>query len=367
MRETENVLHGTELLELRLRSLYERYGYRKYKMSRFEEYSLYLENRNFLKSDRVITFTDDRGKLLAMKPDITLSIVKSAAADGASERVYYSENIFRAASGSAEMREMRQVGLEYLGRVDLYAESEVLILALESLAAVGRDHIMGITHLGLVTGLLDATELPEREKASISRLIGQKNAHEIAALCAACGVGPTLSEKLCALASIYGTFPETRDALRNLVVNKATESAVAELCELYSILQAAGYGDALRVDFSIVNDLSYYNGITFQGFVEGIPESVLSGGRYDNLLQRMGKGGAALGFAVYMDELERLEAAESLPDTDILFIYPENAPAAEIAKAMRELTCRGRVYAATEPPAQMTYRELVEWKGEAAK
>ena len=140
-----------------------------------------------------------------------------------------------------------------------------------------------------------------------------------------------------------------------------------ELWGLYSILQAAGYGDALRVDFSIVNDLSYYNGITFQGFVEGIPESVLSGGRYDNLLQRMGKDGAAIGFALYMDALERLEAAESLPDTDILFIYPENAPAAEIAKAVRELTCRGRVYAATKQPPQMTYRELVEWNAEVCK
>jgi hypothetical protein len=54
-------------------------------------------------------------------------------------------------------------------------------------------------------------------------------------------------------------------------------------------------------------------------------------------------------------------------DFEGYILLDEDAPAAEIAKAMRELTCRGRVYAATEPPAQMTYRELVEWKGEAAK
>ena len=59
-------------------SLYEKYGYNRFKMNKFEQYSLYLENKDFLTSDRIVTFTDNTGRLLALKPDVTLSIVKGA-------------------------------------------------------------------------------------------------------------------------------------------------------------------------------------------------------------------------------------------------------------------------------------------------
>ena len=119
------------------------------------------------------------------------------------------------------------------------------------------------------------------------------------------------------------------------------------------------------MDFSVVNDLSYYNGITFQGFVEGVPESVLSGGRYDNLLHRMGRSGEALGFALYMDALERTLEAEALPEADILFLYPEDAPAADVARAVRQLSREGRVYAALTEPENMSFcRRVVYAAGE---
>ena len=60
-----------------LRALYKQYGYLPFKMSKFEEYDLYVQNKDFLVSDRVITFNDTNGKLLALKPDVTLSIIKN--------------------------------------------------------------------------------------------------------------------------------------------------------------------------------------------------------------------------------------------------------------------------------------------------
>ena len=77
-------------MQERLNRLYEQYGYRKFKMSRFEDYDLYAQNRDFLRQDRIITFTDADGALKALKPDITLSIMKSNGGD--SEKVYYNEN-----------------------------------------------------------------------------------------------------------------------------------------------------------------------------------------------------------------------------------------------------------------------------------
>ena len=61
-----------------LRALYEQAGYRKYRCSRFEEYALYQEYNRFLPDTQVVTFTDLDGKLRAIKPDVTLSIAKTA-------------------------------------------------------------------------------------------------------------------------------------------------------------------------------------------------------------------------------------------------------------------------------------------------
>ena len=65
-----------------------------------------------------------------------------------------------------------------------------------------------------------------------------------------------------------------------------------------------------ELDFSLVSDSNYYNGIIFKGYLEGVPDRVLSGGRYDRLMEKMGKRAKAIGFAVYLDELERITIPE---------------------------------------------------------
>ncbi|MBE7014067.1 MAG: hypothetical protein E7419_02530, partial [Ruminococcaceae bacterium] len=41
-------------------------------------------------------------------------------------------------------------------------------------------------------------------------------------------------------------------------------------------------------------------------FINGVPEGVLSGGQYDKLMNKMGKKSNAIGFAVYLDVLDRI-------------------------------------------------------------
>ena len=84
-----SVLKNDEKAIFGLRSIYRRYGYSQYKMSKFEEYDLYVRNKDFLVSDNIITFTDTTGKLLALKPDVTLSIIKNGKdVPGVIEKVY---------------------------------------------------------------------------------------------------------------------------------------------------------------------------------------------------------------------------------------------------------------------------------------
>ncbi len=89
-------------------------GYERYRMNKFEPYDLYLEHRGFLRDDAVISFTDPRGRLMALKPDVTMSIVKNASADAAVERLFYIENVFRVPPGGSEFAEIAQMGLECL-------------------------------------------------------------------------------------------------------------------------------------------------------------------------------------------------------------------------------------------------------------
>ena len=86
----QNILRSDEQTIFRLRGLYENYVYRRFKMSKFEAYDLYVRNKDFLVSDRMITFTDARGVLMALKPDVTLSIIKNTNATSESnEKLYY--------------------------------------------------------------------------------------------------------------------------------------------------------------------------------------------------------------------------------------------------------------------------------------
>ena len=92
----ESILKSDERAVYELRSLYREYGYTQYKMSKFEEYDLYSENKDFLVSDGIITFNDTNGKLLALKPDVTLSILKNFKdEENAVQRLYYNENVYR--------------------------------------------------------------------------------------------------------------------------------------------------------------------------------------------------------------------------------------------------------------------------------
>ncbi len=139
MEFDNGVLDNTERNIYALRSLYGRYGYTHYKMGKFEEYDLYSRNKDFLLSDRVITFTDTNGKLKALKPDVTLSIVKNLE-DKPSElnRLFYDENVYRVSGRTGTFREIMQMGLECIGNAGNPIAAEVIDLAEQSLALVSE-------------------------------------------------------------------------------------------------------------------------------------------------------------------------------------------------------------------------------------
>lgn len=361
MKQTELYLKKEEQAIFGLRALFEQYGYRKFKMSKFEEYDFYADNRSFLHSENILTFTGLDGKLLALKPDVTLSIVKNAKGERKEpERVYYNENVYRARKGAGEYKEIMQVGLEYIGEVDSYATLEVLLLAQKSLQAISGDYILDVSHMGFVAGLMEATELPLARQKRILDSISEKNAHTIRHICQEAAVSEDMTKRLEALAGLYGSLEETLPQAKALCCNERMEQAIKELEEILRCLKIVGNEKRIHLDFSIVNDMDYYNGIIFQGFIHGVPSGILSGGRYDHLVRKLGKNADAIGFAVYLDLLERFDSAEKEYDVDTLLLYEDGADTAALAAAAQMLTDNGQsVLVQRENTGNIKYKQLL--------
>ena len=108
---SDKVLREEERAVYKMRELYRSYGYLQYKVSKFEEYDLYAKNKSFLVSDKLLTFTDTNGKLMALKPDVTLSIIKNVVAnENASYKVYYDERVYRTTANGDGFHEIMQTG-----------------------------------------------------------------------------------------------------------------------------------------------------------------------------------------------------------------------------------------------------------------
>ena len=168
---------------LLLRKLYRSFGYLPYKLSRFEEYDLYVRNKDFLVSDQVITFSDRSGKLLALKPDVTLSDFKNAGKAGDTQRVYYNENVYRVEPQTRAFREIMQTGLECIGNLSTQDVAEVVLLAARSLKELGGNFVLDISHMGLVGGSLHRSGLSHEGQNKALQYLHQKNSHELRQLC----------------------------------------------------------------------------------------------------------------------------------------------------------------------------------------
>ena len=324
-----------------LKNLYRTYGYLPYKMSKFEEYDLYVENKKFLVSDDIITFSDFNGKLMALKPDVTLSIIKKVKASQDTEKLFYHENVYRALKNTKEVREILQMGLECIGEVGIYETAEVIMLAGKSLATLSENYVIDISHVGLINGILDAAQVDFAVRTQIMAHLKEKNPHDIKKICQAAGVDDNITDKICKAATIWGGFSQILPKLDEISVNKETETAIEELRQIYTILEINGCGDRVKIDFSVMNDMSYYNGVVFRGFVEGVPVNVLSGGRYDKLLERFGKKSGAIGFAVYLGILWQYIATPKTQDADVVIYYYDDTDLALLTKKVKELTEMG--------------------------
>jgi len=358
-----DILNADERVMVALRKMYRAYGYLPYKVSRFEEYDLYVQNKSALMSEQVLTFTDTNGKLMALKPDITLSIIKNTRCDGEPRRVYYTENVYRAPRGAYGFQEIMQTGLECIGAVDDWAMCEVVSLAAKSLQAISPDCALDVSDLRVLCAVLAGAEAGGQ--AEILKLFGEKNLGGLDAACEKWSVPEKTRALLSELLRLAGPI-ET--ALPRLLALALPDGCGEALGTLRALLAALG-DDAKNVnlDFSVVNDTDYYSGLVFKGFVSGIPAAVLSGGRYDGLMARMGKPGGAIGFAVYLDQLERFFEKTPEYDVDALAVYDEKTDPARLQALAGSLRAAGKTVRVQAGRGTLRCRELYDLRGQEGR
>ncbi len=310
MNIENNVLSDNEKIIFLLRKLYSDNGYSPYKMSKFEEYDFYSKNKDFLVSDNVITFTDTTGKLLALKPDVTLSIIKNNAdCPNDLNKLYYNENVYRVSNSNNSFKEIMQTGIECFGPVDDDCIISVINLAAESLNKISNDFFLFISDLDIVDELIELSGANEQAKSELYSSLTSKNSNELYSISIARSLNTYYIDKLSSLLNIRCTALNLEDELKK-VFDELTPKT-RKFIDFVKSISNSLFSDKIIIDFTITGDINYYNSIIFKGYISGIPNAVLSGGCYDRLMIKMNRKSRAIGFAIYLDELERYNPLSS--------------------------------------------------------
>ncbi|MBQ6401340.1 MAG: ATP phosphoribosyltransferase regulatory subunit [Firmicutes bacterium] len=382
-------LQRNEQMIFDLRAMYADYGYAPFRIRKFEEYELYVKNKDFIDSANIITFTDTNGKLMALKPDVTLSVVKNSRdVPGQVQKVYYNENIYRVSRRSHMFEELMQVGIECIGDIDDYNIHEVLMLAAMTLQYVSPEGVLVVSDLDILSRIMDHYWVPADVQEELIACLGEKNIHTLRRICRESEIDEICADLLARMARIYGRPEKVLAELEELIREAEAKEEAPEdgeeaspeggeeaplslqvkevtdhLRQLLDAFVDEEVRDMIRIDFSVVSDVNYYNGIVFNGFVEGLPDCVISGGQYDRLMQKMKRKSGAIGFGVYMDRLERYLATGSDYDIDILLLYDEKEDMITVKRRVEELVVKGnRVLAQRAVPKKLVYRKLMQVK-----
>lgn len=317
-------------------NIYERFGFKKIRLSKFEDYNLYNNNKDFLQTEHILTFMNLNGNLKSLRPDVTLSIVKKVLKDNEKEtqKIYYIEDIYKIVSN--EYEEIPQVGVEIIGKLNNYSNLEIISMAIESLKSINKNYILEISNIDFISAIFDEIDLEENLKIEILNNIYLKNKHDLEKLLNK-NVDNKYKKYILSFIELSGNYKDILKKLKSLIINKKMQKSYEELKSLSFVFELYNNFDKILLDFSIESQLGYYNGIIFKGYIKESNDIILSGGRYDKLLNKFNSNKNAIGFAIYMDKL--YEKNKTSDFIDILILYKsgdENILLNEVRKFMNK-------------------------------
>ncbi len=281
------------------------------------------------------------GRLLALRPDVTVPIARLVASRLAGQpgpfRLRYSADVFREhESLRGQSRQFTQVGVELVGAAGPAADAEVVALLVEALRASGlAGFSVAIGTVAVLQGIVDAAGASAAWGREVLSAAHDRNLVELDRLASAPGVSTDAARALRAVPRIRGGR-EAIAACREAAAGCGCEAALDDLEATLALLEAAGVADSVTVDFSVMRSFDYYTGLVVEAYVPGLGVSLGGGGRYDGVLAAFDAPMPAAGFALGLERLSiALVEQGAQPATRGLDAVLGGAPADALAAAAR--------------------------------
>ncbi|GGE56295.1 ATP phosphoribosyltransferase regulatory subunit [Priestia taiwanensis] len=314
-------------IEQTLRGVFRSRGYKEIRTPTMEFYDVF--SFNGIDEEKMFKFFDHRGRIVVLRPDMTIPIARVIGTTTTTLplKVTYSGNVYRVnTSLKGKQNEVTQTGIEIIGVRSLRAEVECVISAIRALQAVGiNDFKIEIGHAKLYKLLKTYVEMTEEEEKTLRTCIGNKSYSSLRQFFQNISSHAYMEEieLLKSLPRLFGSIDVINRA-KEMTANVAIHEALEEIRIIYDIVEQLGYGEYVAVDLGMVQNIHYYTGVIFRGYAEQIGEEIVSGGRYDTLMEQFGSSQPAIGLALQVNQLVRMKygSNEALrPSEEVLIHY----------------------------------------------
>lgn len=327
----------------RIRRLFSLYGYSAIQPPTYEYFDIFNAERGTIPSREMYKFFDHEGETLVLRPDFTPSIARCAAKYFMGEkypiRLCYDGNTFiNNSSLQGRLKESTQAGVEFIGDNSPTSDAEVLALTVDCLIAAGfKDFLVEVGQVDFFKGLVDEAGFDDDVRQQLCSLIESKNYFGVDELLYDMKIPDSLKEAFLKLPDLFGDAKDVLMSARKIVRNQTMSAAVDRLELIYDRMKDYGKDRYISFDMGMLSSKMYYTGIIFQAYTYGTGDSIVAGGRYDNLLGQFGKDAPSVGFGINVDilmaALMRQKVKVDIPVQDCVVVYDEGAETEAIRKA----------------------------------
>ncbi|WP_042220462.1 ATP phosphoribosyltransferase regulatory subunit [Oceanobacillus manasiensis] len=350
---SEIAFNRRESLITQLKTRFSTYGYKQIRTSTFESYDLYTNLSGTVNKDDMVKVIDSSGKVLVMRPDVTIPITRMVVESEMLEelRYFYIQDVFHNTSSNGST-ERTQAGIECLGSNRPEIDAEVIMLAIHNLKELGFANFkIEIGHAGFFKSIIEPAGLSDSEMEQLQSLIQSKNIVEMVPFLKELTLSEDLRDAIQAIPMLYGSPREVMQQIPTSLLNENMRKNLNNLTSIVEILEDYEVGEHIVLNLGLINNMNYYSDVIFQGFVEQVGHPLLMGGRYNQLGDHYGVDLPAIGFAFEVDLLQQAIQQKGLlngvsPMSQLVITYEKNKQkeAFQIAKLLREETFPVRIY-----------------------
>ena len=283
------------------------WGYSEVQVPTFEYYDCYVGDDGSFSQDKMFRFFDEKGSLLALRPDFTNSIARMAATkvnNSFVQRYMYNGNVYRLERDhNASQREFTQSGIELIGSYSPKADAEVIAAAIEATLATGVKELnVEVGQVAFFNGLAEQANLSEKEMSVLRERIDAKDCVGIQQITDKLDISDDIKKLLIELPYMFGGREVISQAMVN-GLNNTSKQALENLSAIYDCMSAFGLDKYISIDLGMLQSIDYYTGSIFKGYTAGIGFPVFAGGRYDKMMQNFGVPKGAGGVAIGINRL----------------------------------------------------------------